>query len=156
MPESDMFSDDLGKALEKWRSQSRKGFLELCLLACVKGAGRSYGFAMLDSMAGAGLDVGEGSLYPLLARLVREGVLDAAWDTPPEGHPRKYYKLSSFGERYLERLGQERDKDQKAYKAILSGACASSERPRGGGGGAGSAGGPGARLIVNYKIGGLE
>ncbi|TFG81219.1 MAG: hypothetical protein E4H20_10275, partial [Spirochaetales bacterium] len=93
MSESANRDDALERAVEKWRGQSRKGFLELCILSCIQGAGRTYGFAMLECLKAADLDIGEGSLYPLLTRLVREGMLAAVWDTPDEGHPRKYYRL---------------------------------------------------------------
>ncbi|HRW23557.1 MAG TPA: PadR family transcriptional regulator [Spirochaetia bacterium] len=122
---------ELGRAVDKWRSQSRKGFLELCILACVRGAGRSYGFAMLERLSSAGLEVGEGSMYPLLTRLVREGMLEASWETPAEGHPRKYYRLSPLGSAFLERVVPERERDQRAFEAILSGACSSGDE-RGG------------------------
>jgi PadR family transcriptional regulator PadR len=123
MPESESQGDALERAVEKWRGQSRKGFLELCIMACVRGSVRSYGFAMLERLKSAGLDIGEGSLYPLLARLVREGMLEASWETPAEGHPRKYYRVSALGEAFLEKARTERDRDQAAYAAIQSGAC---------------------------------
>ena len=123
MNRTDAFGAELEAAIEKWRGQSRKGFLELCIMACVRGSGRSYGFAMLERLKSAGLDIGEGSLYPLLTRLVREGMLEASWETPAEGHPRKYYRVSALGEAFLARAGDERDRDQAAYAAILSGAC---------------------------------
>jgi len=111
--------EDLDQAVEKWRGQSRKGFLELCTLGCVKAAGRIYGFAMMERLVAAGLDVGEGSLYPLLARLVREGMLEAAWETPEEGHPRKYYRLTGFGTEFLARIREATVLDRRAYDAIV-------------------------------------
>ncbi len=110
---------DLERAVDKWRGQSRKGFLELCLLEAIEGAGRIYGFALMELLGRAGLDVGEGSLYPLLARMVREGTLEAEWESPSEGHPRKYYRVSSFGGRFLSRLRKERRRDQASYEALL-------------------------------------
>lgn len=123
MPQNEGVNGELDRAIDKWRSQSRKGFIELCILACVRGAGRTYGFAMLERLKRAGLDLGEGSLYPLLTRLVRERMLEAQWETPSEGHPRKYYAISPLGEAFLERVRAERERDQAAYETILSGAC---------------------------------
>ena len=123
MDEQGAFGDELERAIEKWRGQSRKGFLELCILACVKSAGRSYGFAMLERLKGAGLDIGEGSLYPLLTRLVREDMLEASWETPAEGHPRKYYRVSAMGDAFLGRVREERERDEAAYVTIMAGAC---------------------------------
>jgi PadR family transcriptional regulator PadR len=123
MAETGASGEELDRAIDKWRGQSRKGFLELCIIACVRGAGRSYGFAMLESLKRAGLDIGEGSLYPLLSRLVREGMLEASWETPAEGHPRKYYEVSALGAAFFERVNAERGRDQAAYETISSGAC---------------------------------
>ncbi len=123
MPESGAFSEELERAVDKWRAQSRKGFVELCILACVRSAVRSYGFAMLESLRTAGLDLSEGTLYPLLSRLVREGMLEASWDMPDEGHPRKYYRLTMLGLSFLDQVLGEREKDQAAFQAILAGAC---------------------------------
>lgn len=112
--------EELEKAVEKWKGQSRKGFLELCLLACIERSGRIYGFALMERLEAVGLEIGEGSLYPLLSRMVREGTLEAEWESPTEGHPRKYYKVSPFGGLFLERIQAERDKDTAAYGAILA------------------------------------
>lgn len=114
----DTMNDDLERAVEKWKGQSRKGFLELCLLECIDRCGRIYGFALMERLGHAGLDIGEGSLYPLLARMVRERTLEAEWDPPAEGHPRKYYNVPEFGRRFLDRIREERRKDQAAYEAI--------------------------------------
>ena len=118
--EFDLF---LQTAVEKWRAQNRKGFLELCILACVRGAGRIYGFAMLERLRRTSLDMSEGSLYPLLTRLVRESMLTAEWETPVEGHPRKYYTISDLGLAFLDQVQIERDREQASFQAILSGAC---------------------------------
>ena len=120
MPGAENREDALERAVEKWRGQSRKGFLELCIMSCIRSAGRTYGFAMLERLRTAGLDIGEGSMYPLLTRLVREGMLTAAWDTPVEGHARKYYSLSSFGVVFLERIQVERAGDLATYEAIVA------------------------------------
>jgi PadR family transcriptional regulator, regulatory protein PadR len=121
MPESGAFDEELGRAIDKWRGQSRKGFLELCLLACVREALKTYGFAMLESLRRSGLELSEGTLYPLLTRLVREGMLASNWDMPEEGHPRKYYTLTLMGLSFLDEVLKERRKDEEALNAILAG-----------------------------------
>ena len=73
----------------KWDAQLRKGTLELAILAAVAGE-EKYG-----------LVISEGTLYPLLDRLKREGVLNAKWHQVGEVRPRKYYSLTESG---LERL----------------------------------------------------
>jgi len=109
---------DATALVEKWRSQSRKGFLDLCVLVLLEREGQSYGLDMMDSLTEAGLEVSEGTLYPLLARMTREESLAASWTTPETGHPRKYYRLSPFGERALPALREEFEAQIAAYRRL--------------------------------------
>ena len=83
----------------KWRTQLRKGYLELCVLTALGDSnGNSYGFEMLQRLERAGLDINEGTLYPLLNRMHRNKWLDSYWETPEGGgHPRRFYGLSEQG-----------------------------------------------------------
>ncbi len=101
--------------LEKWRAQIRKGFLELCVLAMLDAKGETYGLDLMEGLRVAGIDVGEGTLYPLLARMARESTLEASWETPERGHPRKYYRLSASGR---EALGTMRGEYEAGYEAF--------------------------------------
>jgi PadR family transcriptional regulator PadR len=87
-----------------WQTQLRKGAAELVVLAVLDGAER-YGLQILEAAGGAGGVVSEGSLYPLLNRLERDGKLTARWSFD-EGaaHPRKYYRLSADGEALLKTM----------------------------------------------------
>jgi PadR family transcriptional regulator PadR len=83
----------------KWEVQVRKGCLELAILAALW-PGRLYGLEILRRLQeGSGLVVPEGTVYPLLARLKAEGLLDAEWVEADAGHPRKYYRLTAEGRR---------------------------------------------------------
>lgn len=86
------------EAGDKWEVQIRKGSLELAILACLA-AGKLYGLEILRKLAEAGLLVPEGTVYPLLARLKSEGLLDSQWVEAEAGHPRKYYRLTPGGRR---------------------------------------------------------
>lgn len=88
---------DAEALFEKWKSQFRKGFLELSVLALIDFRGRAYGLDIMEKLSEAGIDITEGTLYPLLMRMTREGSLVASWETPDVGHPRKYYALSVRG-----------------------------------------------------------
>lgn len=89
--------------LTNWRSQIRKGLIEFCLLSIIEQKGQAYGLEMLEGLAQANLTISEGTLYPLLSRLVREKYLLPKWVTPETGNPRKYYCLSEQGRKtYLE------------------------------------------------------
>jgi PadR family transcriptional regulator, regulatory protein PadR len=103
---------------EKWRSQLRKGFLELCVLSLVEAKTRVYGFEMLESLRLSGLDISEGTLYPLLARLDQEGSLSHQWETPDSGHPRKFYSLSSEGGTMLEAMSGEYENQYLIYRRV--------------------------------------
>jgi PadR family transcriptional regulator, regulatory protein PadR len=104
--------------LEKWRAQMRKGFLELCVLTLLDAKGEAYGLDLIEDLGRAGLEVGEGTLYPLLARMTREESLSAAWETPEKGHPRKYYRLTEAGRRLLEAMRRGYEADYVAFQAL--------------------------------------
>src|SRR5579863_10198983 len=83
------------------RSQLLRGVLDLCLLA-VMGEGPAYGYEMTKRLTARGLSiVGEGSIYPLLGRLERDGLVETRRAASNGGPPRKYYSLSTEGERTL-------------------------------------------------------
>jgi PadR family transcriptional regulator PadR len=85
---------------DNWRTQIRKGYLELCVLLLIRARKRIYGFDLLEQLAAEGLDVKEGTLYPLLSRMTVDGLLSAVWDTTNvKGHPRKFYSLTRDGQR---------------------------------------------------------
>jgi PadR family transcriptional regulator PadR len=84
------------------RSQLLRGVLDLCLLA-VMGEGPAYGYEMTKRLRARGLSiVGEGSIYPLLGRLERDGLVETRRQASNGGPPRKYYSLSLEGKRSLE------------------------------------------------------
>lgn len=81
----------------RWEAQLRKGSLDLALLA-VLWKGRLYGLEILRRLQeAAGLELAEGTLYPILMRLKQEGLLKSAWVEAEAGHPRKYYWLTPAG-----------------------------------------------------------
>ncbi len=62
-----------------------------------------YGYQIAQRLSeSAGLDVGEGTIYPLLQRLQREGLIRSSWRESPAGPPRKYYALTPAGRSALE------------------------------------------------------
>lgn len=86
-----------------WIIQTRRGVLELCLQMLLRGEPR-YGYELLSALGQwPALEVAEGTLYPLLRRLERSGVLQSKWVESPSGAPRKYYSLTGAGRRQLER-----------------------------------------------------
>ena len=92
------------------RSQMRKGTLEFTILLALAARERMYASDIIGHLKGAGLDVIEGTLYPLLSRLRREELLDHAWEESKSGPPRKYYSLTSSGRKTLKELKDEWEK----------------------------------------------
>ncbi len=84
------------------RSQLLRGALDLCLLAVIHEE-PAYGYEMTKRLSARGLSiVGEGSIYPLLGRLEREGLVETYRAVSDGGPPRKYYCTSHKGRRALE------------------------------------------------------
>jgi len=93
-------------ASDSWEVQVRKGVLELVVLAALSGE-RQYGLQLIRRLASeVGLTVAEGTLYPLLNRLRKEGLVDAEWVEADTGHPRRYYRLNSEGRRRATRMAR--------------------------------------------------
>jgi PadR family transcriptional regulator PadR len=78
------------------QSQMRKGVLEYCIMAIIKDK-EVYPSEILDQMKTAGLNILEGTLYPLLTRLKNAGLLTYRWEESTSGPPRKYFSLTPEG-----------------------------------------------------------
>jgi PadR family transcriptional regulator, regulatory protein PadR len=83
--------------IRRWETQLRKGSLDLAILASLWDE-PLYGLEILKRLAdGSSLAVPEGTIYPLLARLKNDGLVEAQWITAPAGHARKYFSLTQAG-----------------------------------------------------------
>ena len=84
--------------MEKWEVQLRKGCLELAILGCLWPR-KLYGLEILRRLeSDSDLVLSAGTVYPLLSRLKKEGLLESEWvETEASSHPRKYYQLTSAG-----------------------------------------------------------
>jgi len=85
--------------------QFKKGVLELCVLVLLNKQD-CYGYELVQKISQK-IDISEGSAYPLLRRLTKEGYFTTYLRESTEGPPRKYYKLTVEGRKYLEALLQE-------------------------------------------------
>lgn len=93
--------------LDTWQEQLRRGSLDLAILLTVS-AGPRYGLAIIQHLeAFTDLVVTEGTIYPILGRLTREGLLEATWVEGEAAHPRKYYRLTRSGARRLDQMRAE-------------------------------------------------
>jgi PadR family transcriptional regulator PadR len=86
--------------LENTQIQMKKGILEYCILHIIS-RGEVYASDMLDELTASKMIVVEGTLYPLLTRLKNSGLLEYKWVESKSGPPRKYYKLTDQGVRFL-------------------------------------------------------
>ena len=83
-------------------SQMRRGALEFCVLALLAQR-EHYGFELVQRLSQAdGLLTSEGTIYPLLSRLRRDGLVDTEWRESMTGPPRKYYRLTPSGSEALD------------------------------------------------------
>jgi PadR family transcriptional regulator, regulatory protein PadR len=102
------------------RSQLLRGVLDLCLLAVVEEE-PAYGYEMTKRLRARGLSiVGEGSIYPLLGRLERDGLVDTYRAASNGGPPRKYYRLTDDGRRALAAGVTEWQAARDAVDAVLA------------------------------------
>ena len=90
--------------IENSKAQMRKGVLELCILSTIAADEECYASEILERMKEAKLLVVEGTLYPLLTRLKNDGMLSYQWKESTSGPPRKYFKLTEAGQKFLDEL----------------------------------------------------
>ncbi len=99
------YSGDMDdRFFDNWSTQLRKGMLELCILNAIGGT-RLYGYDIVRRLREIeALVISEGTVYPILSRLRREGFLQTTIEESAEGPPRKYYRLTKKGTSILPRM----------------------------------------------------
>jgi PadR family transcriptional regulator PadR len=101
-------------------SQLRRGVLEFCVLALLRN-GERYAFELVRTLSEAeGMVTSEGTLYPLLARLRREGLVETTWRESPSGPPRRYYTLTAHGEDVLGAFSVEWERFSRSVDGLLA------------------------------------
>jgi PadR family transcriptional regulator len=96
----------------------RRGALEYCVMALIQQTPR-YAFEMIEALGRTGLLTTEGTLYPLLSRLRRDGLVKTEWRESTDGPPRRYYELTAEGRRALAAFKNEWTTFRGAVDAIL-------------------------------------
>jgi PadR family transcriptional regulator PadR len=85
-------------------TQLRKGILELAILAVLY-RNTHYGYSLVRTLTATdSIAIKEGTVYPILARLAREGLVRSEWVESSQGPPRKYYVLTAAGRLACESL----------------------------------------------------
>lgn len=77
-----------------------------------------YGYSLLEELTKKNILIESSTLYPLLRRLEKQGILVSEWDTS-ESRPRKYYKLSAYGHEIFKILNQEWKRTESIMANIL-------------------------------------
>ena len=92
------------ESLENVVLELRRGVIVLAALSQL--GSEQYGYSLLKQLSDQGLEVDQGTLYPLLRRLEAQGVLESVWKLE-EARPRRYYVISAEGRKLLPKLKKE-------------------------------------------------
>jgi PadR family transcriptional regulator PadR len=90
--------------IENLMLELRRGTLVLSVLSELRQ--RQYGYSLKERLALDGVEIDQGTLYPLLRRLEKQGLLDSVWQVE-ESRPRRYYVLSAAGQQVLGTMSHE-------------------------------------------------
>ena len=88
-------------------TQLRKGILELAVMGVLSHE-RHYGYSLVRVLSeGGSISLKEGTVYPILARLDRDGLVRSEWVESAQGPPRKYYAITPSGRDLFGELSRE-------------------------------------------------
>ena len=90
---------------ESLATQLRKGFLAYCVLR-VCSHKPVYTSDIIKRLHAADLVVVEGTIYPLLNRMQKDGLLHHEWQESEQGPPRKYYRITDYGQKVADYMEQ--------------------------------------------------
>ena len=89
-------------AVQNILSELRRGVIVIAVLSQL--GEEQYGYSLLKSLSDQGLEIDQGTLYPLLRRLEAQGLLESSWRIADEVRPRRYYMISYQGRAALEEI----------------------------------------------------
>ena len=101
----------------KLNVQFKKGVLELCVLVILNKEDH-YGYELVRKISDQ-IAISEGTVYPLLRRLTKEGYFTTYLKESTEGPSRKYYQLTDLGRGYLTTLLQEWNQFTKSVNELI-------------------------------------
>jgi len=95
--------------LQNWQTQLRKGLLDIVVMNFLA-RGRCHGYEMVQELKKCrGLTLREGNIYPILARLQTDGLVESTTEAGSDGPPRKYFTITEQGRRILDQMNQHWD-----------------------------------------------
>ena len=112
----DPASPEVAQILENLRGELRRGGLVLAVLGQLRT--EHYGYTLRKALAGRGVPVDEGTLYPLLRRLESQGLLLSEW-REEEKRQKRFYRLSPLGRRIADQLASDWDELNRSIARIL-------------------------------------
>ncbi|MBF0407257.1 MAG: PadR family transcriptional regulator [Candidatus Riflebacteria bacterium] len=98
--------------------QFRKGILELAILKIISGK-ECYGYHIIETLKDNGLQITEGTVYPILSRLKDDETISYRWEESNKGPPRKYYFITDKGIELLKMLTIEWQSINKTLQRIM-------------------------------------
>jgi PadR family transcriptional regulator PadR len=102
-------------------AQMQRGVLPYCVLAMLRD-GERYGFELVQALGAVdGMVTSQGTIYPLLARLRRQGLVGTSWRESDAGPPRRYYRLTAAGQSALAGFSRDWAQLRDGVDALLSG-----------------------------------
>ncbi|MGD9109812.1 MAG: PadR family transcriptional regulator [Phycisphaerales bacterium] len=105
-----------------WRTQFRKGLLEFVVLALLE-HGQQHGYQMVQTLKKIqSLEIREGNVYPILARLQTDGLIRSKQEFSENGPPRKYFRLTQKGKTTLAEMGRHWELITQGVHTIRKGA----------------------------------
>lgn len=108
--------------LNNWQTQLRKGLLDIVVLNLLQ-HGRYHGYEMVQALKQrAGLNIREGNIYPILARLQTDGLVTSYSEASRDGPPRRYFKLTELGQKTLADMNAHWDQIIESIQHIRKGA----------------------------------
>lgn len=110
-----------GDTRDTLTAQIRKGALEYCILALLAHSER-YGYELVRRLSEIdGMVTTEGTVYPILSRLRRDGSVDTTWHESASGPPRRYYRITQSGREALAIFVDEWRRFQRGVDQLLEG-----------------------------------
>jgi DNA-binding PadR family transcriptional regulator len=120
-----MMNNKQSDQYQKLTQELRRGILVLAALSQLEE--EKYGYSLISSLADKGLDIEQGTLYPLLRRLEEQGLLKSEWNV--EGsRPRRYYQISEQGSSTLQDLTKDWRDLTEVMEKLLAGSTSEGEK----------------------------
>lgn len=110
-------SNGNNEVMKKFQVELKKGALSLAVLILLKE--ENWGYNLLKDLNEKGFDVSQDTLYPLLRRLEKQGLLNGGWRMEDESRPRRVFSLSEEGYKVSETLKAEWEKQNKIMEEII-------------------------------------